>query len=152
MTIPFVRSPGFPRSAALAAKQALDQLDSALANAPESATARLSLGAADGQTVEVPVAALRFLHDMASSLAAGESEASSLADVELTTQQAAEYLKVSRPFVVKLLDQGEIAHRLVGAHRRVRLGDLREYDRKSRRVGAEALDSLTAQAQELGLY
>ena len=80
-------------------------------------------------------------------------------NAELTTQQSADLLNVSRPFLVKLLESGELAHRMVGKHRRVLLQDVMQYketvDRLSGalrvRARNEALNELVAQAQELNM-
>ena len=72
-------------------------------------------------------------------------------DAELTTQQAADYLNVSRPYITAVIDRDEIAHRMVGRHRRIRFGDLRAYDQKSRAQRKAALAELAAEADRLGL-
>jgi excisionase family DNA binding protein len=72
-------------------------------------------------------------------------------DVEVTTQQAADLLNVSRPHVVSLLDKGEMAHRKVGARRRLRLEDVLAYRRASYQRSRQAVNELTRLTQELGL-
>lgn len=72
-------------------------------------------------------------------------------DAELTTQQAADFLNVSRPFLVSLLDRGEIDHRMVGSHRRVKYGELLKFDERSRRARREAIEELAAETRRLGL-
>lgn len=71
---------------------------------------------------------------------------------ELTTQQAAEFLNVSRPYVIKLLESGEIPFRLVGTHRRIEFRELREYKSRDDLKRRRAADELTQLTQELGLY
>ena len=71
---------------------------------------------------------------------------------ELTTQQAADFLNVSRPYLIGLLEADEIPYRKVGTHRRIRFEDLREYRRRDDLKRRRAADGLTQLSEELGLY
>lgn len=114
-------------------------------------TARLRV--IDGKDeIEVPVAALRMLVDILANMAAGNALSLVPIHAELTTQQAADFLNVSRPYLVGLLDRGELAHHKVGTHRRIYFRDLQEYKRASDEKALQALAEMTAEAQKLGLY
>jgi excisionase family DNA binding protein len=100
----------------------------------------------------VPREAAVLLAKILGFLANGEGVNVIPETAELTTQQAAEFLNVSRPYVVKLLESGEIPFRLVGTHRRVRFRDLSEYKSRDDLSRRRTADELTELSQELGLY
>lgn len=88
---------------------------------------------------------------MLSQIAQGNAVTLLPIPAELTTQEAANLLNVSRPHLVKLLEAGEIPFHKVGTHRRVRFEDLMRYKEHINQKRMEALDELAAQAQELNL-
>ena len=104
-----------------------------------------------GDRLEVPPIAVELLLAVLEQLGEGQGVAVLPLNRELTTQEAADILNVSRPFLVRLLDEGKIGHRLVGTHRRVLLRDLLDYKRSMDRAARAALDELAQQAQELDM-
>lgn len=113
-------------------------------------TARLRL--IDGEDeIEVPVAALRMLVDILANMAEGNAISLVPIHAELTTQQAADFLGVSRPHLVSLVDKGQIPHHKVGTHRRIYFRDVLAYRKARMGKSQAALDALAAQAQDLGM-
>ncbi|MEK7867526.1 MAG: helix-turn-helix domain-containing protein [Planctomycetota bacterium] len=99
----------------------------------------------------MPAEAVAALAEILRQLARGNSVSIVPIHAELTTQEAANLLNVSRPHLVKLLDERKIPSRKVGTHRRIRFTDLMEYKRKDDQRRRKALDELTSEAQKLGL-
>lgn len=105
----------------------------------------------EADTVTVPTSAVRLFLHLLAEMSQGHAVTLIPTHAELTTQQAADLLHVSRPYLVKLLDQGKIPCRTVGKYRRVRFDDLMAYNRKDDEARAKILDQLTAEAQERGM-
>ncbi|MEM6965339.1 MAG: helix-turn-helix domain-containing protein, partial [Bacteroidota bacterium] len=86
-----------------------------------------------------------------SNMAQGKSTTLMPSDAEITTQQAAEILNVSRPHVIKLLETGKIPFRKVGSHRRILLQDVLQYESKFQSFRRKKLNALAKEAQNLNL-
>jgi excisionase family DNA binding protein len=102
--------------------------------------------------VDVPPSAARLLAEVLEHVQRGESVRLIVDDQEITTQQAADLLLVSRPYLVGLVDRGEIPSRKVGPRRRLRLSDVLHYREVDQARRLKAAAELAAEAQELGLY
>ena len=106
----------------------------------------------DGSTVELPEELHAILKQVAALLEANQAVTIVPNDKELTTQQAAELLGVSRPTLVKRLEAGEIPYHTINRHRRVRMSDLIAYRERLRSDRREILDDMARVANESGLY
>ncbi|MDJ0590747.1 MAG: helix-turn-helix domain-containing protein [Pleurocapsa sp. MO_226.B13] len=105
----------------------------------------------DEQNVVIPATTFHLLVDILSQMAQGNAVSIVPIHSELTTQEAADLLNVSRPFLIKLIESQEIPCRKVGRHRRIRFAHLMEYKQKTDNQRNQALDELAAQAQELNM-
>ena len=118
--------------------------------------ARLSVNVErpDGEKAELPLpgATLPLLSTILRELGHGKKVVILATDTEVTTQQAADFLNVSRPYLVKLLEEGKISFRKVGPRRRVLLRDLLHYKENEEAERHRGLDELVAEAQRLGMY
>lgn len=113
----------------------------------DSLTVRLE----DGAELLLPKAATRLLSHLLMEMGQGNAVTIIPIHAELTTQQAADYLNVSRPHLVGLLESGKLPHHKTGTHRRVRFTDLSAYKQKFEAERKSALDELAAQAQREGM-
>jgi excisionase family DNA binding protein len=124
------------------------ELSRLLQRLPETDRAHVSL---DGTDLVLPRQALTLLRDLLTEMAQGNAVTVVPTHAELTTQQAADILNVSRPHVVKLLEKGTIPFKRVGTHRRIRYQDLVAYKAQRDQQSREALDALAQQGQDLNM-
>jgi len=105
----------------------------------------------DGQTLVLPRSAARLLSHILTEMSEGNAVTLIPIHAEMTTQEAADFLNVSRPHLIGLLEGGAIPFHKVGTHRRVRFHDVKTY--KDRLYGdrSQALDDLARVSQELGM-
>lgn len=101
--------------------------------------------------IVLPFSAVKLLIDILMQMAEGNAVTLIPIHANLTTQEAANLLNVSRPFLIKLLEKGEIPFHKVGTHRRICFSDLMTYKTKIDEISHKALDELIEQAQELDM-
>ncbi len=113
---------------------------------------RAKLVGPDGKTQSLPVSLYEFLVKLVADLCEGQSVAIVRNDGQLTTVEGARMLGVSRQFLIKLLERGDVPHHMVGTHRRVYVRDLLAYKAKRDSNRRKILDDLTRAEAEDGLY
>lgn len=101
--------------------------------------------------LELPATAVKLLFEILQDMAAGKAVAIVPHATELTTQQAADYLNVSRPFLIKLLAEKQLPFRSVGTHRRILFQDVMAYKKQIDEARRRSLDELAALSQELDM-
>ncbi|MFJ9720876.1 helix-turn-helix domain-containing protein [Streptomyces sp. NPDC101213] len=134
------------------AQRALRRIRDHLAHNTDTTTDVTILGEhGDEDPLVLPRATIEMFATMLAALANGQGVQLMPVNAMLTTQQAANMLNVSRPYLIGLLEKGEIPFELVGRHRRVKFNDVMEYKRRDDRQRRDAADSLTSLDEELGL-
>jgi excisionase family DNA binding protein len=103
-----------------------------------------------GEKLEIPLAALRLMTMILAEMGRGNAVTLTPVHAELTTHQAARFLNVSRPYLIKQLESGRLPYHKVGTHRRIALRDLLEYQERSNAERDSALKELARMTQELG--
>ena len=106
----------------------------------------------DGTVLDLPASVAEALAEVLEAAAEGERALVLRSPDDLTTEQAAAVLGVSRPTVVRLIEAGKVPARMVGTHRRLSLGDLLAHREASAKRRSDALDEMAREAEELGLY
>ena len=118
-----------------------------------SRAATITVESDDGDVppIAVPAQVLRVLAKTLGMMARGQTITLVHEQQELSTVEAANFLNVSRPFIIKEIQHGRLPHRMVGTHRRVLFSDLVDYAKKMREGQQTALDQMAANERELGL-
>ena len=113
---------------------------------------KVSFGGPEAQiVVPLPASAVALLHAVLDTMANRTPISLHRHDADLSVQQAADFLNISRPFLIRQLDVGALAYHQVGAHRRVRFSDLMAYERQCWREQSKTLADLHDEEKRLGL-
>ena len=105
-----------------------------------------------GEKIKLPVKALKLLGEILKSMSEGKPVSIVPIATEVTTQTAAELLGCSRPYLVKLLEEGKIEYTKVGKHRRIKYEDVIRYKQKMKEEQKKHLIDIMNADEELGLY
>lgn len=105
-----------------------------------------------GADIVLPHSAVRILFSALQEMAKGHTVTLLPVDTELTTNQAAELMRVSRPSLIKMLTEHKLPYRKVGAHRRIRYDDVLAYLQTERARRKKVMEELVAETERLGLY
>jgi len=128
--------------------ESIAQLEKILSLEPS----QVRLVGSNGEEVKIPEPVYQMLRDIVHIIISGQRVSIVPHNCQLTTQEAADMLNVSRPFFVKLLEQGEIPYISVGSHRRVIFQDLMTYKEQRKVKRRKSLEELTKFLQEEGFY
>jgi excisionase family DNA binding protein len=112
---------------------------------------QINISGCELTTLDLPPIVTRLLMDVLRETAAGKAVSLVSVDAEITTQEAASILNVSRPYVIGMVDKGLLPMRMVGNQRRLPLRDVLAHKAENRATRHKALDDMAAIDQELGL-
>lgn len=130
----------------------IEQLEHLYEEDTRHQTGSVKVVGTNGVEIDLPESILTLLRQVIHVLARGEAVSIVPVQKELTTQQAADLLNISRQYLIRVLDQGEIPFHKVGTHRRLAFGDVMAYKRRRDTDRRRGFDALTDLSQELGLY
>ena len=116
-----------------------------------AASITLTTESGEHPSIALPPASLKIIGQILGMMSAGRPIVLMPIKQEMSTVEAANFLNVSRPFVIKEIREGRLAHRMVGTHRRVAFSDLVEYAQGMHKQRLDALDRMAANAAELGM-
>lgn len=116
-----------------------------------AAVIKLTSEEGDLPVVQLPTKALRLIGEVLGALSERKAVTVVSAKLEMTTVEAANYLHVSRPFVIREIDAGHLVHRMVGTHRRVPFEELHAYKQRMLASQKDALRQLAENASDLNL-
>lgn len=131
-------------------RDALEALGAALARVPANST--FCLSGPDTEPVELPESLYRALKDAAEILRQGAAVVISPLQRRLSTTEAGDLLGVSRQYLTRLIDRGEIPCDRTGRHRRLKLSDVLDYKRRRDEARGAFMDEFTAESAEAGYY
>jgi excisionase family DNA binding protein len=138
--------------AIILASQALEAISALIANPPDTITLAILDPAMQDTHITIPRGMFQLMVNVLQSVSRSEPVTILPHSAELTTQEAADMLRVSRPYLVKLLDEGTIPSRKVGIYRRVLLQDILHYQKTEKQRQSAIMSELTKEAQDMGLY
>jgi excisionase family DNA binding protein len=145
--------PYTPTSEAITlANQALESISAFIKSPPDTISFTILDPAMQDTHITIPSGIFQLMVDVLQSVSRGEPVTILPHSAELTTQEAADMLRVSRPYLVKLLDDGTIPSRKVGIYRRVLLEDLLSYQKAEKQRQSAIIEELAKEAQDMGLY
>jgi len=136
---PFIPS----KAEAARAKQTLEQIQA------DNSNSHFIFGSPSGKKAAISESIYKLVVGLLDEISKGNAVMVVPMQAELTTIEAAEFLGVSRPHIVKLLDSREIEHRMVGKHRRILFADLLKYQEQNKRRRLKAIAKMTAEDDAL---
>jgi excisionase family DNA binding protein len=131
---------------------ALSRFLDGMAQARNRTSVKCKLIGPHGETTSIPESVFYVLERVAEVLARGDAITVVPVGKELTTQQSADLLNVSRQYLVRLLDEGRIPYTKTGKHRRLRIEDVLTFKARRDKERGVALDELTAMSEDVGGY
>lgn len=126
----------------------IQKISSLKTNINDSGAVQITVTGSE-ESLSIPKKAMALLNVILDNMAQGKSITLLPSDSEISTQQAADILNVSRPYLIKLVETGKIPSKKVGTHRRLRLSDILDYDNKMKEIQDEKLAELARLAQEM---